>query len=422
VSYSPLLAADVNDPLGMRQGSAGWLSLALMDARNRSLRWLAALEGVSTTQPLEGFDPPAWLVGQAAWFQEFWISRCPQRNRGAQADPMGVRLASIDPRVDTWFAPGALTRLERWGVAPSASEGLRDYLAATLDTTMELLDKADGSETSLYFFRQALLHEDRVAETLAELARALGLALPADGPTVPAPPARARREPVGFASGTVWLGTPGDGFAPDNERPAREVQVPAFEVDAQVVCWAEFAEFAADGGFDDPRWWAPSGWDWIEAHSRRAPRYVEQLIEGVLVQRAGRIERASPAQAALHLSWYEADAWCRWAGRRLPSEAEWALAMGQARARGLAWGDGFEWLAGSAQPWPGQNSGPAGLDTAPATHPGQPAGGSASPAHPWRMLRGASAVTVPRQRHPGARRVALSHRDDLFCAFRSCAV
>ena len=213
MSYSPLLAADVNDPLGMRQGSAGWLSLALMDARNRSLRWLAALEGVSTTQPLEGFDPPAWLVGQAAWFQEFWISRCPQRNRGAQADPMGVRLASIDPRVDTWFAPGALTRLERWGVAPSASEGLRDYLAATLDTTMELLDKADGSETSLYFFRQALLHEDRVAETLAELARAMGLALPADGPTVPAPPARARREPVGFASGTVALNLDWPGWA-----------------------------------------------------------------------------------------------------------------------------------------------------------------------------------------------------------------
>jgi formylglycine-generating enzyme required for sulfatase activity len=212
----------------------------------------------------------------------------------------------------------------------------------------------------------------------------------------------------------VWLGSPADGFAPDNERPAREVAVPAFEMDAQAVCWAEFAEFAADGGCDDRRWWSPEGWRWVEAQQRRAPRYVEQLIEGVLVRRGGRLERAPAAQAVQHVSAHEADAWCQWAARRLPTEAEWALAMGQARARGMAWGDGFEWMAGTARPWPGQHDGPARLDALPLPQAGE--------GHALRVLRGASTVTVPRQRHPGARRVASAQSDGLFSAFRSCAI
>ena len=414
MTHASLLTADIDDPLAMRQSSASWLSLALMDARNRSLRWLSALEAVRPSPVPDDLDPPAWIIGQVAWFQEYWISRYPQRNRGADADPTGVRLASIDPRVDAWFAPEALSRPQRWAQAPAFAEGLRDYLAATLETTLELLEKADGSDASLYFHRLALLHEDRTAESLAEWARAQGVPLPADGPALPVPPARGRREPLGFASASVWLGSPGGGFAPDNERPARELSVPAFEMDAQPVCWAEFAEFAADGGYDERRWWSPEGWRWAEAQGRRAPRYVEQLIEGVLVRRAGRLERAPAGQSVQHVSAHEAEAWCRWAGRRLPTEAEWALAIGQARARGLAWGDGFEWMAGTARPWPGQSDGPARLDALPSPPAGE---GQAC-----RVLRGASPLTVPRQRHPGARRIASANSDALFSAFRSCAI
>ena len=170
MTHDSLLTADINDPMAMRHSTASWLSLALMDARNRSLRWLSALEAVHPSPVPDELDPPAWIIGQVAWFQEYWISRFPQRNRGSDADPTGVRLASIDPRVDAWFAPDALSRPQRWAQAPVFAEGLRDYLAATLETTLELLEKADGSDASLYFHRLALLHEDRRAETLADLA------------------------------------------------------------------------------------------------------------------------------------------------------------------------------------------------------------------------------------------------------------
>lgn len=419
-----LQAADIHDALAMRQASAGVLSLALMDARNRSLVWLTAFENHPTLAPSAEFDPPAWTIGHAAWFQEYWTSRFLQRNRGALAEARAVRLASIDPRVDDWLAPLALTRAQRWQASAEAAASLRDYLAASLEATLELLDKSDGSEASLYFFRTALLHEDRLCETLAELARVAAAASegvaarpPAtDAPTTasalptPAtPPARPRRGALGLPGGTVGLGAPALGFAPDNERPAFDVQVPAFEIDAQAVGWAEFAEFAADGGYDEPRWWASEGWAWLQRQGRRAPRHVEQLAGGVLVQRQGRVERAAGGQAALHITWYEADAWCRWAGRRLPTEAEWTLAVQQAQARGLAWGDGFEWIIGSAHARPGQVDGPARLDALPAL-PG------------WRVLRGASLATVPRWRHPGARRIAQPDNDRLFGTFRSCAM
>ncbi|WP_088280607.1 SUMF1/EgtB/PvdO family nonheme iron enzyme [Ideonella sp. A 288] len=404
---SSFRGADVHDPRGLREAGAEWLSLALMDARNRTLRWLSAFEGFTPGEALAGFDPPAFTIGHAAWFQEAWISRLVQRGRGPAADPGGPRLASIEPQADGWFAPGACTPLERWVRVADYQDGLRSYLAATLDTTLELLDKASPEPAGLYFFRLALLHEDRSAETLAALARAVGLPLPDDAHLLPVPPPRPRRDALGFGAQTVCLGTPGGAFAPDNERPAFEVAVPEFEIDAQPVCWSQFAEFAADGGYDEPRWWSPEGWDWVEATQRRAPRYVEQFTGGVLVHAGGRAQRVPGGQSALHVAWFEADAWCRWAGRRLPTEAEWALAVSVAGPRGFAWGDGFEWVAGTARPWPGQVDGPARLDALPA----RPGG---------RVMRGASAATVPRLRHPGARRFAAGARDELFSGFRSC--
>jgi gamma-glutamyl hercynylcysteine S-oxide synthase len=172
------------------------------------------------------------------------------------------------------------------------------------------------------------------------------------------------------------------------------------------VSWSQFAEFVDDGGYDDRRWWSVAGWDLLEASTRRAPRYVEQLGAGVLARRQGRLQRVPAAQAALHVNAHEAEAWCRWAGRRLPSEAEWALAAISAGARGFAWGEVAEWVAGSARAFPG----------APAA--AQPA--VSEP--PLRVQRGASAWGSPRLRHPGARQYVAPSRDDGFVGFRSCAV
>ena len=90
-----LIDAAVHDAQAMRRADAGLLSLALMDARNRTLGWLAAFEGLPLDLAFDGFDPPWWLAGQAAWFQEFWVARHVQRGRGEAADPAGLRLASV---------------------------------------------------------------------------------------------------------------------------------------------------------------------------------------------------------------------------------------------------------------------------------------------------------------------------------------
>jgi gamma-glutamyl hercynylcysteine S-oxide synthase len=406
-----LIDPRVHDAQLMRGAGADLLQLALMDARNRTLGWLTAFDSLPLVNPFDDFDPPAWLAGQAAWHQEYWIARHLQRQRGAAADPAGMRLASIEPRADGWFDPQACARPQRWlQPGPSAVE-LRQYLADTLELTLELLDKAGDDDGALHVFRQALWHEDRIGESLAVLVQVLDLGPERCQPLIdtglwPTLPSRGRREPLWLPGQRGVLGSPAGGFVPEAEQGEHPVTVEAFEIDAQPVSWSQFAEFVDDGGYDDRRWWSVAGWDLLEASTRRAPRYVEQLGAGVLARRQGRLQRVPAAQAALHVNAHEAEAWCRWAGRRLPSEAEWALAAISAGARGFAWGEVAEWVAGSARAFPG----------APAA--AQPA--VSEP--PLRVQRGASAWGSPRLRHPGARQYVAPSRDDGFVGFRSCAV
>ena len=415
-----LIDAAVHDAQAMRRAGPDLLGLALMDARNRTLGWLAAFEGLQWAGELASFDPPDWLAGHAGWFQERWIARFVQRARGAAADPSVPRLPSLAPRADAWFDPDASTRSQRW-LAPALPKlaALQDYLAASLETTLALLDKAQPDDAGLHVFRLALMHEDRLGETLAVLVQALDLSpercqrLVARG-LWPELPSRSRRDAMWLPGQTVRLGTEPGGYAPDSEPAAREVLVPEFEIDAQPVTWAQFAEFSGDGGYDDPRWWTPAGWAQLEASQRRAPRYVEQMGGGVLARRLGRLQRLPLAQAVLHVNAHEAAAWCQWAGRRLPTEPEWALAAQVASARGFAWGDVLEWVGARAEAPSGLGHGPLGLGSLDALPP------AGSP--PWRVLRGASAWGSPRLRHLQARRFAAPERDELFLGFRSCAV
>jgi gamma-glutamyl hercynylcysteine S-oxide synthase len=196
------------------------------------------------------------------------------------------------------------------------------------------------------------------------------------------------------------------GFVPEAERWAHELALPEFEIDAQPVGWADFAEFAEDGGYDDARWWTPQGLAWLQASQRRAPRGVEQLRHGVVRHTRGRLQRMAPHQAAVQVTRHEAEAWCRWAGRRLPTEPEWEVAACSAGSRGFAWGEVLEWVAGSGRPWPGH----------------APVAGDLDPPRPGAaVLRGASTATPRRAAHPRARRFVVPETDVWPCGFRSCA-
>jgi formylglycine-generating enzyme required for sulfatase activity len=375
----------LDDAVGMRRAGRGLLSLALLDSRNHLLSRLAMDDGPEALR----------LAARAGWYQEYWLSRHVQRSRGETCDPAGLRLAGIEPAADGWLQPD--------GPLPTP-ETVRAYLADTLELTLDLLaapGEAAEDDAALHFYRCSLLHEDRLGETLAQRLR----------PGAPA--ARPARSALWLPAQRWMLGSVPGGFVPHPERWAHEVAVPEFEIDAQAVDWAAYLEFASDGGYDRPEFWSEAGWNWLQRDGRRAPGQVEQMHDGVLVARghgaSAGLRRVALHQPVMHVSRHEAEAWCRWAGRRLPTEPEWELAASQGAGRGFVWGEVWEWVAGSARLWPGA---------------GKPAPGSpdAAPAEGQGVLRGASFVTRGRWRLPKARRFAAVEDDTLFCGFRSCAL
>jgi len=119
--------------------------------------------------------------------------------------------------------------------------------------------------------------------------------------------------------------------------------------------------------------------------------------------------RLAAAHPVVHVSWWEADAWCRWAGRRLPDELEWDLAAHTAARRGWRWGEVREWTANRLRPWPGAQPGPWSEYAWPLMEQA-------------RVQRGHSLASRARLRDPGWRWFGLPHEDDAFVGFRSCAI
>ena len=391
----------------MRHAGRDLLSLALMDARNHTLHLLDQFESAPglTAHGLQ----PRWLAGHIGWMAEAWLGRNTQRSRGAACPFQPTRLASIEPKADRWWNPEQMERGLSLAMPDLATT--KNYLLQTLESTLDLLEKTAENDDALYFYRLALFHEDLRSEQLITLAQVHGvpLQLPASGSPQP-------RDPLALPACEWSLGSPPGGFVFDNEKWAHPVAVPAFEIDAQPVSWAQFVEFVDDGGYDNAAWWLPAGWTWlqtlVEGEGRRGPRFVEQIgvASGAVLQtRFGQRLRVVGTQSAMHVSWWEADAWCRWAGRRLPSEVEWERAAIGAAGQGFRWGDVHEWTANTFQPW-------AGFSADPWMAYSVPWFGQA------KVLRGAAFATRARMKHPKFRGFALPGDDVRFVGFRSCAV
>lgn len=403
----------------MRRASREQLSLALMDARNHTLQLLARFEqALGPGLPVEVSPetvPPLWLAGHVGWLAEYWIGRNPQRGLGPHCPADGVRIGSVEPQADRWFDPSLVPHGERWQLALPDAEGIKAYLLDTLETTLELLEHTPDEDDALYFYRMALFHEDLRGEELVTIAQTIGLPL-----GLALPEGAATRPPLALPATRWVLGWSDASFALDVERGHEPVQVPEFEIDAQPVTWGQYVEFIADGGYDRQELWQADGWRWLqreaEREGRRGPRHVEQIgvASGAVLQTVfGRPTRMGGGQFAMHASWWEADAYARWAGRRLPTEAEWEIAAHQAARRGFRWGDVREWTAGTLRPWAGHA--PAAWAES-AELDAQPFFSAA------RVLRGATFATRARMKHPRARLWALPGRDDGFVGFRTCAL
>jgi ergothioneine biosynthesis protein EgtB len=418
-AVTPEMTPPSIDAPAMRRASRELLSLALMDARNHSLHLLSHFEQAASAGGLSvplrpELERPVWLAGHIGWLAEYWIGRNPQRSRGPACPPDAPRLASIEPMADRWFNPALASHGMRWQLVLPDYEGVRAYLLHTLESTLELLEKTPEDDDALHFFRAALFHEDMRGEQLAALAQTLGvpmkLALPAATPG---------REPIVVPAGAWLLGSPAGGFVFDVEKWAHEVRVPEFEIDAQPVSWAQYVEFVDDGGYDRPELWLAAGWEWLQREAgrdgRRGPRHVEQIgaAGGAVMQTLfGKPVRMSGNQSAMHVSWWEADAWARWAGRRLPTEVEWEMAAHVAAGRGFRWGDVREWTASTLRAWPGfsPDTWSRHTDFEAHLHFGRA-----------RVQRGASLAARSRMKHPKFRGFAQPWRDEAFVGFRTCS-
>jgi ergothioneine biosynthesis protein EgtB len=397
----------------MRHAGRERLSLALMDARNHTLQLLGLLEG-GDVPCLEETELPLWVAGHVAWLAEHWIGRNPQRALGAYCPADAIRLASIEPNADAWFNPALVAHDARWQLELPAIESVRAYLLETLEGTLELLEKTPDEDAPLHFFRMALFHEELRREQLVEIAQTVGIALP-----IELPPGMQPRANILVPAASWVLGAQPSGFVLDVQRWAHEVDVPEFEIDAQPVNWSQYIEFVDEGGYDREELWQAEGWGWLQkqaaAEGRRGPRHVEQIgAAGGAVRQMffGKPTRMSGSQCVMHVSWWEADAFARWCGRRLPTEVEWEMAAHVAQRQGFRWGEVREWTAGTLRPWPGFA---ADAWTRGTPFEAVPNFGIA------RVQRGASFATPQRLFDPKMRRFALPHRDDAFVGFRTCS-
>lgn len=369
-----------NKAQALRTGGKAPLREALLHARRRTLSladaYVLALEPSTLNVPyLPQLNPPLWEWGHIAWFQEFWITRNRQRSLGVKCNPEHRRLPSVLQQADALYDSGRVEHRSRWSLPFPDLQATRDYLAATLDDTLLLLDQLpdDASDDELYFFRLVALHEAMHSEAAAYMGRSLGMQLP------PGEPAMAGARPpltrIAVPGQHFKLGSPVEGFAFDNELLDHVVQLHAFEIDSQPVSWARFLPFVRSGGCA-----MRAGWSEAAAADPQAP--------------------------AVHVSAADAEGWCRWAGRRLPTEAEWECAAIQ--TPGFAWGEVWEWTASAFEPY-------RGFLPHPYRDYSQPWFGSR------RVLRGACAATSPWLAHPRYRNFFEPQRSDIFAGFRSCA-
>jgi iron(II)-dependent oxidoreductase len=344
----------------------------LLDARTRAIRATGDLQGAQLLGPkLAIVNPPLWEIGHVSWFQERWCLRL-------RAD--GSLDASILPRADELYDSSAVAHDTRWDLPLPDLQATRAYGAAVLAKVRERMAREPESEALQYFVRLVTFHEDMHAEAFHYTRQTLGYS----EPEFEIHSRHYPKEDLEIKGGKHLLGArPSDGFVFDNEKWAHEVTIAPFRIARSPVSNAEYLAFVEAGGAA-PRYWEKQDGAWLERHfDRRQP--------------------LEPNEAVRHVSWHEAQAYCAWAGRRLPTEAEWEYAGPQ-----LAHGQVWEWTASTFGPYPGFVADPYKEYSEPwfGTH---------------KVLRGGSFATPARLLRPSFRNFYTPERGDVFCGFRTCA-
>ncbi|MFF5468315.1 ergothioneine biosynthesis protein EgtB [Streptomyces achromogenes] len=288
-----------------------------------------------TAQHSPLMSPLVWDLAHIGNQEELWLLRA-----------VGGREA-MRPEIDSLYDAFEHPRAERPSLPLLPPAEARRYAAEVRGRALDLLASADFHGTRLteagFAFGMIAQHEQQHDETMliTHQLRSGPQALTAPDPD-PAPPFTGPAE-VLVPGGPFTMGTSGEPWALDNERPAHPREVAPFWIDTVPVTNAAYQAFIADGGYTTERWWTPEGWAHIRRHGITAPLFWRRDGDRWLRRRFGVTEPVPPNEPVLHVCWYEADAYARWAGRRLPTEAEWEKAARHdpvtGRSRRYPWGD-----------------------------------------------------------------------------------
>ena len=340
------------------------LAEALADARRRTLELVAPLSRADLVgQHSTIMSPLVWDLAHIGYFEELWLSR----HVGGD-EPL---LEEGDSLYDA-FRNERSARVELPLLEPDAAIA---YLARVRERALGVLigaelDPADPLLADGYVYGLVLQHELQHQETMLQTIalRTAGRPYPEPPRTPPPHDPVADGEETLVEAGTFRLGAGGGEWAYDNELEAHELDLPAFWIDRSPVSAGAYNDFVEAGGYEEPRHWTTEGWAWRLEAGLEHPHFWRREADGSWsVLRLGSRIPLDPGEPVQHVCWYEADAYARWAGKRLPTEAEWEKAAvgepGGGKRR-------FPWGGGEATPAQAnlgrQRHGPAPLGSHPA--------------------------------------------------------
>ena len=419
----------------------------LLDTRERSLALCADLDGEQWLGPrLAIVNPPLWEIGHLGWFQEYWCLRY----RGESQ----ALLPSLFANADQLYNSATVAHDIRWDLPLPDIDQTRRYLENVTEAVLERLEKEPDNPSLQYFAQLAVFHEDMHGEAFFYTRQTLSYPRPRLGASIHAASGDASHGDAEIRGGKFLLGAKQDqqGFVFDNEKWAHETDVSSFRLAKTAVSNAEYLAFVMADGYARREWWCDAGWKWREQVQAQHPVYWQQR-DGVWQVREFDVwiplsERKDVA--IVFVNWYEADAYCRFAKRRLPTEAEWELAASGVDKRRCPWLenttglepasranlDGIMPEAGSVSAFPAGDT-PEGVRqlwgnvwewTADwfTPYPGFVRDPYKEYSEPWfgdhKVLRGGCFATRTRLLRNTWRNFYTPDRRDVFAGFRTCAL